>query len=235
MAKIDKAIQYLIDFADDDTKGYSQNRRRIAKTAAEAQEISEGDCSSTALNALIFAGYDIGNATYTGDVVRSLLKVGWKDVTARVNLKTGAGLKAGFIVVRPKTSTRNGHMAMMISPTELVQNQHDYDGVRGDSSGQEIRRQKYYNSPFTFVLAPPAEIENVCPYRRPTMLHINNVTFRGEDAKWVIWHLIRLGYTLSATSDVAGPNTWEAIHDVQLHCIGKTGSVWTKTYAALEA
>jgi len=234
MAKIDKAIDYLIEFADNDEKGYSQIRRRIAQTAAEANEITEGDCSSTALNALVFAGYDIGNATYTGNVVKELIKCGWTDVTSKVNLKTGAGLKKGYIVVRPRTAHMHGHMAMMITEKQLVQNQQDYDGVRGDSSGREIRKQNYYNSPFTVVLAPPVEIPvSYNPYRRPTMLHPNNRRFSGEDALWLIFQLNERGYNLSTTSDKFWEKSWAAVHDFQLKTIGKSGGIWLKTYAAL--
>jgi len=237
MAKIDKAIEYLIEFADNDEKGYSQIRRRIAQTSAEAKEISEGDCSSTALNALVFAGYDIGNATYTGNVVPELLKAGWTNVTSKVNLKTGAGLKKGYIVVRPKTPKKNGHMAMMVSEKQLVQNQQDYDGKRGDSSGREVRKQNYYNSPFTVVLAPPVEVSSVAtnPYRRPILMHRAGKQFSGEDALWVIWHLSRIGYAkVNPFGSTVGANSWEAIYDVQMHHIGKTGDMWLKTYAALE-
>lgn len=237
MAKIDKAVEYLNEFANDNDNGYSQVRRRIAQTAAEAKEISEGDCSSTTLNALVFAGYDIGNATYTGNVVRELLKTGWTNVTSKVNLKTGAGLKKGYIVVRPRTKDRHGHMAMMITERQLVQNQHDYDGKRGDSSGREIRKQNYYNSPFTVVLAPPVEVSSVAtnPYRRPILLHRAGKSFSGEDALWVIWHLARLGYPkVNPNGSTVGANSWGAIYDVQMRQIGKTGDMWLKTYAALE-
>lgn len=237
MAKIDKAIDYLIEFADNDEKGYSQVRRRIAQTAAEAKEISEGDCASNTLNALVVAGYDIGNATYTGNVVPELLKKGWTNVTSKVNMKTGAGLKRGYIVVRPKTTAKNGHMAMMITDNQLVQSQHDYDGKRGDSSSREIRKQNYYNSPFLIALAPPKEVSSVAtnPYRRPIAYHRAGKSFSGEDALWVIWHLARLGYPkVNPKGSVVGANSWGAIYDVQMRHIGKTGDMWLRTYAALE-
>ena len=151
MSKIDTYVNYAMSVANDNTKGYSQQRRRIAQTQEEVDEIKDGDCSTIVLNGLVKAGIDIGKATYTGNMTSALLAAGFQDVTTTVNLRTGTGLFRGDIVIRPKTNKRNGHVAVMIDSERLVQAQYDYDGKVGDSSGKEIRIQKYYDSPFTHV------------------------------------------------------------------------------------
>ena len=151
MSKIDTYVNYAMSVANDNTKGYSQQRRRIAQTQEEVDEIKDGDCSTIVLNGLVLAGIDIANATYTGNMTSALLSAGFQDVTTTVNLRTGTGLFRGDIVIRPKTNKRNGHVAVMIDSERLVQAQYDYDGQVGDSSGKEIRIQKYYDSPFTYV------------------------------------------------------------------------------------
>lgn len=142
MPDLEKAVQTAIDFALDDKHGYSQTRRGGI----------DDDCSGVVLRSLAAAGFDIGSATYTGNMLDPLLAAGFVDVAATVNLKTGAGLKRGDILLRPKTSTQNGHTAFFIGGGQIVQAQSDYDGKPGDSSGREIRLQNYYNSPFKYVL-----------------------------------------------------------------------------------
>jgi len=139
---IEYAVQYAISVANNNYHGYSQTRRGKR----------DKDCSSLVLDALKAAGYDIDGATYTGNMLKPLLAAGFLNVIKEIDLKTGKGLKRGDILLRPKTATKGGHTAFYIGAGNIVQAQSDYDREYGDSSGQEIRIQKYYNSPFTYVL-----------------------------------------------------------------------------------
>lgn len=228
MNKLEQAIQYAGYIVDNDYHGYSQQRRGER----------DRDCSKLTLDALKAAGIDTGSATYTGNALKPLLAAGFKDVTAQVNRVTGRGLKAGDVLLRPKTKTRNGHMSIMLTDTILAQAQQDYDGVPGDSSGRELRRQAYYNSPFTYVLRyqeAPEPVAEDNPYARPTKIHKSGRPIFGNDAKWIIWNLERLGYTnLLKGVPVVGPNSWKAIWDVQTRALNRTGDAGPLTYAALE-
>lgn len=139
---IEYAVQYAVDVANNNYHGYSQTRRGK----------QDKDCSSLVLDALKAAGYDTGTATYTGNMLKPLLSAGFINVTKEIDLKTCKGLKRGDILLRPKTATKGGHTAFYIGTGNIVQAAADHDGKTGDSSGQEIRIQKYYNSPFTYVL-----------------------------------------------------------------------------------
>ena len=79
MSKIDTYVNYAMSVANDNTKGYSQQRRRIAQTQEEVDEIKDGDCSTIVLNGLVLAGIDIANATYTGNMTSALLAAGFQD------------------------------------------------------------------------------------------------------------------------------------------------------------
>jgi len=203
MSKIEIAVQFAVDVANDNYHGYSQERRDGGR---------DMDCSKIVISALKSAGYDTGSASYTGDMLNPLLAAGFKDVASSVNLHTGEGLLRGDILLRPKTSARSGHAAFYIGDGKIVQAQSDYDGVLGDSSDREIRIQSYYDSPFLYVLRDPDAI--ACPYPEPDTLFKNGITFRGDDARWFQWHLNRAGYALTLDG-IAGSKTWLAINKAQ--------------------
>lgn len=150
MSKIDIAAEYLTEIAGDNTNGYSQPRRGLGK---------EDDCSSGMHDALEIAGFAVGSAIWdTATMLSPLLAIGFKNVASSINLHTGAGLRVGDILLRPKTRFLNGHTAMYIGNGKIVQFQGDFDGKPGDSSGREISIKDYYDSPFTYVLRAPAEV-----------------------------------------------------------------------------
>jgi len=159
MNRIEQAVLFAIDIATDNRHGYSQARRHSG--------IDE-DCSTTVLDGLRSAGFNVGSASYTGNMLNPLIGIGFRDVAKSVNALTGKGLQRGDILLRPKTESRNGHTAFYIGDGKIVQAQSDYDGVMGDSSGNEIRIQNYYNSPFMYVLRhPEASTEVGTVYRTP--------------------------------------------------------------------
>lgn len=53
------------------------------------------------------------------------------------------------------------------------------------------------------------------PYPEPTKTYPAGQTFRGPEAQWFIWELVKRGHSLIASSDIAGPNTWAAIYKEQ--------------------
>jgi hypothetical protein len=229
MNKVEKAVQIAIEIANNPLHGYTQSWR--------SRWGADYDCSSYVITAFDKAGIPVvkNGATYTGNMLSAFLKSGFTNVTRLVNRGTGSGLMRGDVLLR-----EHGHTAIYIGNGRIVhalsnEVKGKFGGQVGDQTGREILEANYYNSPpqWTAVLRyKTATDEN--PYRRPVAFHVDNVTFRGEDARWVIWHLVRKGYPLIATSSVAGKNTWGAIHDVQEKVIGRTGSAWRKTYAALE-
>lgn len=152
MIDMQKAIDHVIMVANDNSRGYSQTRRAEEK---------EDDCSSLTLDALKLAGVHIGSATYTGNALYPLLSAGFQDVTSSVNLKTGAGLKKFDVLLRPATPDRGGHMALMVTDTDLAQAAGDLDKKRGDSSGKEIYIRSFvgaFSTPPKYVLRLPVPV-----------------------------------------------------------------------------
>lgn len=208
MNKIDSYVQFLVDVASDNAKGYSQSRR---------DEMNEGDCSSWLIDALRSVGFKMVGAHTTRDMYNPLLADGFTDVTSTIDLRTGKGLKKGHVCLRPFTQERGGHVIVMTDDNlHIFQAAGDFDYARGDSSAKELLIRDYYDSPYKYVLAPPVEepVIDVCPYPEPNTLFKNGITFRGDDARWFQWHLNRAGYSLTLDG-IAGSKTWSAINKAQ--------------------
>lgn len=133
MTKVEAYTEWLENLANDNSHGYSQANRWG----------QDYDCSSAVITALEYAGFPVKSygATYTGNLKQALLKVGFKDVTASVNLATGAGLKRGDICLN-----ETNHVVVYIGNGKVVNVRSD-DGhpEPGDQTGNEIRIQNYWN------------------------------------------------------------------------------------------
>ena len=140
MKNIEIATTFAENVAKNNYYGYSQPRRNT---------LQDEDCSSLVINALRAGNFEMKGATYTGNMGNPLLNDGFKDITSSINLKTGAGIKRGDVLLRPKTASRNGHVALFAGSGKIVQAQKDYDGKLGDSSGKEIAIIDYYDGDFT--------------------------------------------------------------------------------------
>lgn len=140
MKNIEIATAFAENVAKNNYYGYSQPRRNT---------LQDEDCSSLVINALREGDFEMKGATYTGDMEKPLLNDGFKDITSSINLKNGAGLKRGDVLLRPKTASRNGHAMLSVGNGKIVSAQKDYDGKLGDSSGKEIAIIDYYDGDFS--------------------------------------------------------------------------------------
>lgn len=133
MANIHTAVNEAIAIAKNNKHGYSQKNRNGKP---------DYDCSSLIIHCLDVAGFPMSyyGATYTGNMRKALIKCGFKNVRSEINIKTGAGLKAGDILLNERY-----HTAIMVSSTMVVAAHDNYDGKTGDSSGKEIDIYKYRN------------------------------------------------------------------------------------------
>ncbi len=91
-------------------------------------------------------------ASYTGNMLGAFLACGFKNVTAQVNLRTGAGLQKGDVLLNVKN-----HTEMFIGDGKVVKASiNERGGVTGgqsgDQSGREIYIGSYYNFPWDCVL-----------------------------------------------------------------------------------
>lgn len=147
MSKVETMVQYVIEVAQDDRHGYSQYNRW-----GSLGTWSDYDCSSLVISAAKYAGFNTGGATYTGNMYWAFRGAGFSDITSTVNLRTGAGLRRGDILLNSNYHTEiyigNGKTA-----GARIDENGDIVGRRtGDQTGREIRIDWYYNYPWTSVL-----------------------------------------------------------------------------------
>ena len=140
-SKIEKAVEWLENLAEDNSHGYSQANRWG----------QDYDCSSGLITAWEQAGVPVKTlgATYTGNMFHTFLKAGFKDVTAGINLATGEGLHRGDVLLNNLY-----HTCVFIGNGNKVVNIRSNDGhpEPGDQTGNEIRIQPYWNYPWDCVL-----------------------------------------------------------------------------------
>ena len=146
MTKKQKALQWMLNLAADNSHGYDQAYRWGEK--------GDYDCSSAIIQAWQEAGVPVktNGATYTGNMRSVFLKSGFKDVTNKVNLNTGAGLEPSDVLLN-----QANHTAMYAGNGQEVEASiNEYGGITGgkpgDQTGREILVKAYRNYPWDCVL-----------------------------------------------------------------------------------
>lgn len=127
--------------AKDDFHGYNNTTGKRAGAPDYA-------CSSFVADCYIKAGVDFGipaSKVYTKDMRKLFTSHGFKNVTSKVNLKTGNGMKEGDVVVKPGSHTEiyvgNGKLA---GARGNANSGRPENGKAGDQSGGEIAISSYW-------------------------------------------------------------------------------------------
>ena len=146
MTKTEKAIRQMETWAKDDSHGYDQDYRWGEK--------GDYDCSSAVIQAWENAGVPVKSkgATYTGDMRTVFLSCGFKDITNKVNVATGAGLIRGDVLLNTVH-----HTAMYCGNGKEVEASINekgtaHGGKPGDQTGKEFLIRNYRNYPWDCVL-----------------------------------------------------------------------------------
>lgn len=146
MGKVEKAIQQMEAWANDDSHGYDQTYRWGQK--------GDYDCSAAVIQSWENAGVPVktNGATYTGNMLSVFEKCGFKDVTSSINLSTGSGLKRGDVLLNV-----SHHTAMYCGNGKEVEASINEKGTAtggtpGDQTGKEFLIRSYRNYPWTNVL-----------------------------------------------------------------------------------
>ena len=150
---VQSAIDFAVNIANDDSHGYDQIHRNGPNY----------DCSSLVIEAYEQAGAKVkeNGATFTGNMRSAFLASGFVDVTASVDLATGAGLQPGDVLLNDKKHTElyigDGQtVAASINEKGTISG-----GKSGDQTGREILVRPYHNHPWNIVLRyqehPPQE------------------------------------------------------------------------------
>ena len=126
MPNIMKAVQFMIDIANDNTHGYDQTHRNGP----------DYDCSSLVGTALHEAGFDVSPYSWTGNLEAQLRAVGFVDC------------KAPWLPGDVHLNTAH-HVCMSISNTHIAQASINEKGTvtggkTGDQTGREIYIRDYY-------------------------------------------------------------------------------------------
>ena len=139
----ESATRWMEALAGDDSHGYDQIYRWGEK--------GDYDCSSAVISAYKRAGLPL-TCTYTGNMKADMVKNGFADVTAEVNLSTGAGLIRGDVLLN-----ETHHTAMYVGDGKEVEASINEKGTAtggtpGDQTGKEILIRSYRNYPWNCVL-----------------------------------------------------------------------------------
>ena len=135
----EKAVEWALSIARDDSHGYDQTSRWG----------KDYDCSSLVISAFKAAGVPL-SCTYTGNMRSDMLMNGF--VPAPVNLATGEGLQVGDVLLNEKN-----HTALYIGNGQLVHAAgNEFGGATGgktgDQTGKEISTTRYFNFPWDLAL-----------------------------------------------------------------------------------
>lgn len=146
MSIIEKAVNWIIGIANDNTHGYDQGSRWSP----------DYDCSSLVISAWKQAGVNL-TCTYTGNMYANMVNKGFSDITSQVNLATGSGLARGDVLLNVAN-----HTAMYIGNGQICEatgneNGGITGGQTGDQTGREICINSYRNYPWNYVLRYVAE------------------------------------------------------------------------------
>lgn len=149
-SKVDRMVNRAVWLAGGGNLGYTQGSDRW-----NVWENGHGDCASYNITCAREAGIPVDGATYTGDMVPKLKSVGWKEIPLSKR-------HYGCFVVRPKTSTRGGHTAMVIDNNDNVAEalSNEFGGITGGKPGDQTGREvvvRKYNGFANTCLEPPAD------------------------------------------------------------------------------
>lgn len=140
----EKAISQMEAWAADSRHGYDQANRWGP----------DYDCSSAVISAWELAGVPVktNGATYTGNMRGVFLRCGFEDVTADVDLSTGAGLQRGDVLLNIRHHTAMYCGSGMEVEASINENGDVTGGMIGDQTGREFLVRPYRNYPWDCVL-----------------------------------------------------------------------------------
>lgn len=140
------AAAFLEALARDDSHGYDQQFRW--------GERGDYDCSSAVITAWQAAGVPVKGrgASYTGNMRGAFLRCGFQDVTAQINLGTGAGLVRGDVLLNLRHHTALSCGNGMEVEASINEHGGVTGGQPGDQSGREFLIRPYRNYPWDCVL-----------------------------------------------------------------------------------
>ena len=175
-------------------------------------------------------------ATYTGNMWMSFLKTGFADVTAEVNLRTGAGLMRGDVLLNEAHHTALYIGEGMEAEASINEQGGAVGGEPGDQTGKEVLIRPFRNYPWDMVLRYRSTREKATVKSKHAMVTVPYVR-KGNTGAMVYMIQMALNLVGNYGLDVDGefgPATDRAVRVYQ-DSLGKTvnGIAGATTFKAL--
>lgn len=138
MASIDAACEWMRKACEDWSVGYDQSNRWDFRDGGEM------DCSSGVISALKMAGFDVGGATYTGNMSDELTARGWR----RIPFTSVSQVRKGDILLNDTYHTcmviSGSGATAKIAQASIDENGRASGGRAGDQTGYETNIKTVY-------------------------------------------------------------------------------------------
>lgn len=221
---IDIAVAWAVNIANSPDHGYCQENRWGP----------DYDCSSLLITAWENAGVPVKSvygATRTRNMYTPFIQAGFVDVTAFVDINTGAGTRKGDIWLVPAN-----HVAMMATDTHMVEANYNElltatGGATGDQRhGMEVEEigvrpwHKLKSAPWSYVLRYPGGTADFTIDK--SMVASGNyhlsVAERNTNGAYIAAYLMGFGWSLNAICGILGnmqfesgcnPGIWESLDE----------------------
>lgn len=229
----ERAAQIAVQIAKDDRHGYSQENRY------GSLEAGDFDCSSLVIYCYDLAMKENGKtppraagATYTGNMLSAFTRLGFKSFKG----DHGAGLKVGDILLNERKHTA---IVCSVNPVMVVNARGNLDGFAGDSSGNEIRIQPYWDYPWDFVIRLESDEAASTPQqtvgqqmadkvvegryksdanaiKENLLVPVLEMYMKGQAVETMQVLLTLNGYDVHGADGEFGPKTYKALCDFQI-------------------
>ncbi len=127
-SRVESAITWAINIANDDTHGYSQSSRNGPNY----------DCSSFVSTAFKNGGFSVSGSLNTSSMANAFVNVGFTKYK-----KGEVTIQRGDILLKP-----GSHVELYLGDNKCVAAHDNYDGVSGDGNGREIQVRTKNNCTF---------------------------------------------------------------------------------------
>ena len=203
MANVQKFVDRMVYWCQNGDLGYDQNQRWNIYPGGEC------DCSSLVIHALKEAGFDTGNATYTGNLSAALVARGWQRVIPNGNPQVGDILLNDV-----------HHVAVYVGNGRLAQASIDERGrASGGQTGDQANEtnvKPYYNYPWNAYLRYVGAQAAYGP-NQASSPNLNPNNYSDDYVNDIQTYLVKAGFSVgpSGVDGVLGNDTFNAIKAYQ--------------------